>query len=147
MNTISTAIFVQKMNKNSTSKTGQTEREDNSIMRTESEMNARVAKAIKEVEQKKAALAEAKKKASAEKRRRENHHKYMMGGCVAKYFPECYLCNEEELNMVIKAGLESIQCQNVIKSLKEQSDASMAGAKTEEVKSLYGGERSGTFEV
>lgn len=105
-------------------------------MRTESEMNARVAKAIKEVEQKKAALAEAKKKASAEKRRRENHHKYMMGGCVAKYFPECYLCNEEELNMVIKAGLESIQCQNVIKSLKEQSDASMAGAKPEEVKSL-----------
>lgn len=49
--------------------------------------------------------------------------------------------------MVIKAGLESIQCQNVIKSLKEQSDASMAGAKPEEVKSLYGGERSGTFEV
>ena len=147
MNTISTAIFVQKMNKNSTSKTGQTEREGNVVMRTESEMNARVAKAIKEVEQKKAALAEAKKKASAEKRRRENHHKYMMGGCVAKYFPECYLCNEEELNMVIKAGLESIQCQNVIKSLKEQPDASMAGAKPEEVKSLYGGERSGTFEV
>lgn len=116
-------------------------------MRTESEMNARVAKAIKEVEQKKAALAEAKKKASAEKRRRENHHKYMMGGCVAKYFPECYLCNEEELNRVIKAGLESIQCQNVIKCLKEQSDASMAGAKAEDVKSLYGGERSGTFEV
>ena len=69
------------MNKNSTSKTGQTEREGNVVMRTESEMNARVAKAIKEVEQKKAALAEAKKKASAEKRRRENHHKYMMGGC------------------------------------------------------------------
>lgn len=116
-------------------------------MRTESEINARVAKAIKEVEQKKAALAEAKKKASAEKRRRENHHKYMMGGCVAKYFPECYLCNEEELNMVIKAGMESIQCQNVIKSLKEQSDVSMAGAKAEEVKSLYGGEHSGTFKV
>lgn len=105
------------MNKNRTSKTGQTEREGNVVMRTESEMNARVAKAIKEVEQKKVALAEAKKKASAEKRRRENHHKYMMGGCVAKYFPEFYLCNEEELNMVIKAGLESIQCQNVIKSL------------------------------
>ena len=116
-------------------------------MRTESEINARVAKAMKEVEQKKAALAEAKKKASAEKRRRENHHKYMMGGCVVKYFPECYLCNEDEMNMVIKAGLESIQCQNIIKKLKEQSYASMAGTKVEEVKSLYGGEHSGTFEV
>ena len=51
---------------------------------------AEVLKAEKIVEQAKARLAEAKRKASQQKRKEENQHKYMMGGIVHKYFPECY---------------------------------------------------------
>ena len=116
-------------------------------MRKETEINAKIAKAMKEVEQKKAALADAKKKASAEKRKKENHHKFIMGGCVAKYFPECYLCSEEEINMVIKAGMESIQCQNMIKKLKEQPDGSEAYLKVEGESQLHEGEHYRTLEV
>ena len=54
------------------------------------EKTAEVLKAEKIVEQAKARLAEAKRKASQQKRKEENQHKYMMGGIVHKYFPECY---------------------------------------------------------
>ena len=53
------------------------------------EKSAEVLKAEKIVEQAKARLAEAKRKASQQKRKEENQHKYMMGGIVHKYFPEC----------------------------------------------------------
>ena len=49
-----------------------------------------ILKAERQVEQAKARLAEAKRKESAKKRSAENKHKYMMGGSVHKYFPECY---------------------------------------------------------
>ena len=52
--------------------------------------SAEILKAERQVEQAKARLAEVKRKESAKKRSEENKHKYMMGGIVHKYFPECY---------------------------------------------------------
>ena len=39
----------------------------------------------------------------------ENQHKYMMGGIVHKYFPECYQFDEQELNRIIASGMKSEQ--------------------------------------
>ena len=77
------------------------------------EKTAEVLKAEKIVEQAKARLAEAKRKASQQKRKEENQHKYMMGGIVHKYFPECYQFDEQELNRIIASGMKSEQCQRL----------------------------------
>ena len=49
-------------------------------------------------EKKKAEYREARRRANKERRDRENHHKYMIGGVVHKYFPDCYQFEEAEWN-------------------------------------------------
>ena len=83
--------------------------------------SAEILKAEKMVEQAKARLAEAKRKESATKRTAENQHKYMMGGVVHKYFPECYEFDEAEMNRILAAAIKSEQCQRIIKLVKEES--------------------------
>ena len=85
------------------------------------EKTAEVLKAEKIVEQAKARLAEAKRKASQQKRKEENQHKYMMGGIVHKYFPECYQFDELELNRIIASAIKSDQCQRIIEIVKKES--------------------------
>ena len=85
------------------------------------EKTAEVLRAEKIVEQAKARLAEAKKKASQQKRKEENQHKYMMGGIVHKYFPECYQFDELELNRIIASAIKSEQCQRIIEIVKKES--------------------------
>ena len=85
------------------------------------EKTAEVLMAEKIVEQAKARLAEAKRKASQQKRKEENQHKYMMGGIVHKYFPECYQFDEQELNRIIASGMKSEQCQRIIEIVKKES--------------------------
>lgn len=51
----------------------------------------------------------------------ENQHKYMMGGIVHKYFPECYQFDEQELNRIIASGMKSEQCQRIIEIVKKES--------------------------
>lgn len=85
------------------------------------EKTAEVLRAEKIVEQAKARLAEAKRKASQQKRKEENQYKYMMGGIVHKYFPECYQFDEQELNRIIASGIKSEQCQRIIEIVKRES--------------------------
>ena len=80
-----------------------------------------ILKAERRVEQAKARLAEAKRKESAKKRSDENKHKYMMGGIVHKYFPECYGFDEHELNRILAAAIKSEQCQRIIEIVKRES--------------------------
>ncbi|WP_248405877.1 hypothetical protein [Butyrivibrio fibrisolvens] len=51
--------------------------------------NKGVENAEKNLEQAKHRLT-TEKKANDARRKIENHHKYMMGGVVHKYFPECF---------------------------------------------------------
>lgn len=94
---------------------------ENEIMLQNNEKTAEVLKAEKIVEQAKARLAEAKRKASQQKRKEENQHKYMIGGIVHKYFPDCYQFDEQELNRIIAAGIKSEQCQRIIEIVKKES--------------------------
>ena len=80
-----------------------------------------ILKAERQVEQAKARLAEARRKESAKKRSEENKYKYMMGGIVHKYFPECYGFDEHELNRILAAAIKSEQCQRIIEIVKRES--------------------------
>lgn len=55
-----------------------------------------------------------------EKRRKEeNHHKYLVGGIIVKYFPECYRFDETELNRILSAALATRECRQIIESIKK----------------------------
>ena len=90
-------------------------------MITNNEKSAEVLRAEEMLAQAKARLAEAKKKASQQKRKEENQYKYMMGGIVHKYFPECYGFDEHELNRILAAAIKSEQCQRIIEIVKRES--------------------------
>ena len=85
------------------------------------EKSAEILRAEEQLAQAKARLAEAKRKESAKKRKGENQHKYMMGGIVHKYFPECYQFDELELNSIIASAIKSEQCQRIIEIVKKES--------------------------
>lgn len=95
--------------------------------------------AEKVLAQAKARLQEANRKASQKKREAENRHKYMMGGIIHKYFPECYEFDELELNRIIAAGIKSQQCQDIIRIVQKEG---AGNGKVEEHFSNKGGEES-----
>ena len=84
------------------------------------EKSAEILRAEEQLAQAKARLAEARRKEGARKRKEENQHKYMMGGIVHKYFPECYQFDEQELNRIIASGIKSEQCQRIIEIVKRE---------------------------
>ena len=54
------------------------------------------------------ALDQAKQRVANEKKRKaENHHKYIMGGIIVKYFPDCYRYDEDELNRILSVALRT----------------------------------------
>ena len=63
----------------------------------------------------------------------QNHHKYLMGGIVAKYFPECYQYEEKELNVILSAALASAECRQAVENVKrmENNADEMEDEKTE----------------
>ncbi len=89
--------------------------------------------------QAKARMQEANRKASQKKREAENRHKYMMGGIVHKYFPECYEFDERELNRILAAGIKSTQCQDIIRIVKREC---AGNGNAEEHSSIKGGDES-----
>ncbi len=110
------------------------------------EKTAEVLKAEKIVEQAKARLAEAKRKASQQKRKEENQHKYMMGGIVHKYFPECYQFDEQELNRIIASGMKSEQCQRIIELVKRESAEKRMSVVAKSEREVAGNEDTGRGE-
>ena len=110
------------------------------------EKTAEVLKAEKIVEQAKARLAEAKRKASQQKRKEENQHKYMMGGIVHKYFPECYQFDEQELNRIIASGMKSEQCQRIIEIVKKERAEKRENAVVKAESEVAGDEGTGKSE-
>ena len=92
--------------------------------------------AEKNLRQAKNRLAVEKKKVSDAKRNVENRHKYMMGGVVHKYFPECYCFEESEMNEILKVAIATPQCQKVIADIKARANNQVLSSLVEsEVKS------------
>ena len=79
------------------------------MIKNRNETSAAMDKALKNLEQAKARYEAERKKENEKRRKAQNHHKYLMGGIVAKYFPECYQYEEKELNVILSAALASAE--------------------------------------
>ena len=68
---------------------------------TEQEKNAKELGAEERLKRAKADLAKNRRNNKSELRKAQESHKYMMGGCVRKYFPngyDCYEFSEHEMS-------------------------------------------------
>ena len=85
------------------------------------EVSKDLEKALQALEQAKQRVANEKKKQNEKKRKAENRHKYIMGGIIVKYFPDCYSFDEGELNRILSAALQTKECQQIISKIKSES--------------------------
>ena len=49
-------------------------------------------------------MRQSAKRRMRKRRKAQNHHKYLMGGIVAKYFPECYQYEEKRTECDLVSG-------------------------------------------
>ncbi len=91
------------------------------MIETKTEVSKDLEKALQALEQAKQRVANEKKKQNEKKRKAENHHKYIMGGIVGKYFPDCYRYDEGELNHILSVALQTRECQQIISKIKSES--------------------------
>ena len=91
------------------------------MIENKQEVSKDLEKALKVLQQAKQRVANEKKKQNEKKRKAENHHKYIMGGIIVKYFPDCYSFDEDELNRILSAALQTKECQQVISIIKSES--------------------------
>ena len=91
------------------------------MIESKQEISKDLEKALQALEQAKQRVANEKKKQNEKKRKAENHHKYIMGGIIVKYFPDCYCFDEDELNRILSAALQTKECQQVISKIKSES--------------------------
>ncbi|MDE7430702.1 MAG: hypothetical protein K2N34_02110 [Lachnospiraceae bacterium] len=85
------------------------------------EVSKDLEKALQILAQAKQRVANEKKKQNEKKRKAESHHKYIMGGIIVKYFPDCYRYDEDELNRILSVALQTRECQQIISKIKSES--------------------------
>ena len=93
------------------------------MIENKQEVSKDLEKALQILAQAKQRVANEKKKQNEKKRKAENHHKYIMGGIIVKYFPDCYRYDEGELNRILSVALQTIECQQMIAEIKAESTA------------------------
>ena len=81
---------------------------------TQQEKSAKVLKAEEKLRQAKAELAKAHREEKKQLRKDQDHHKFIMGGIIAKYFPECYEFSEQEMNRIIACAFKNKNIINMI---------------------------------
>ncbi len=91
------------------------------MIESKNDANRNLEKALQALEQAKQRVANEKKKQNEKKRKAENHHKYVMGGIIVKYFPDCYRYDEDELNRILSVALQTRECQQIISKIKAES--------------------------
>ena len=91
------------------------------MIENKNEASKELEKALQALEQAKQRVANEKKKQNEKKRKAKNHHKYIMGGIIVKYFPDCYRYDEDKLNHILSAALQTKECQQVISKIKTES--------------------------
>ena len=85
------------------------------------EVSRDLEKALQALQQAKQRVANEKKRQNEKKHKAENHHKYIMGGIIVKYFPDCYRYDEDELNRILSVALQTRECQQIISKIKTES--------------------------
>lgn len=100
------------------------------MIENQNEASRNLEKALQALEQAKQRVANEKKKQNEKKRKAENHHKYIMGGIIVKYFPDCYQYDEDELNRILSVALQTRECQQNIAKIKSESRESTSTQST-----------------
>ena len=77
------------------------------MIESKNDASKNLEKALQALEQAKQRVANEKKKQNEKKHKAENHHKYIMGGIIVKYFPDCYRYDEGELNRILSVALQT----------------------------------------
>ena len=91
------------------------------MIESKNDASRNLEKALQALEQAKQRVANEKKKQNEKKRKAENHHKYIMGGIIVKYFPDCHRYDEGELNRILSVALQTRECQQIISKIKSES--------------------------
>ena len=93
---------------------------------TETEKMTKVERKALKVKQAQAEYREAVREQKKQERKAQDRHKYMMGGCVLKYFPEelnAFDFNEQEMNRIIACAFSLKDVKNMINTvIKERPD-------------------------
>ena len=108
---------------------------------TQMEKSKKMAKADEKFRQAQARYAKAVKDENDRIRKIQDRHKYMMGGCVLKYFPEgfnAYEFNEPEMNRIIACAFSFAGVTNLIKTVikerpKEEQETEKSDDQNENV--------------
>lgn len=98
--------------------------EQNTI--TQERLAAKEQKALEKVKRANAELAKVRREQKEQLRTEQNHHKYMIGGCVVKYFPDdydAYEFDEQEMNRIIACAFKNRDVQNMIKTVVRERPA------------------------
>ena len=92
---------------------------------TQQEKTAKELRAEERLKRAKADLAKIRRDKKSELRKAQESHKFMMGGCVRKYFPDgydCYEFSELEINRIIACAFSLDGVKKMIaKVIKERS--------------------------
>ena len=77
--------------------------------------SSKVLAAEEKLKQAQANLNKAKREERKKLRKVQDHHKFMMGGVVAKWFPEAFDFSEQEMNRIIACAFKNRDVQNMIR--------------------------------
>lgn len=89
---------------------------------TQEEKSRAVLLAEARLKQAKSDLAKAKREERKKARKEQDHHKFIMGGIVCKYFPECYDFSEQEMNRIIACAFKNRDVLNMIEHVRRERD-------------------------
>ena len=97
------------------------------------QISAKKLKAMEKVKRANAELAKVVREEKEQLRKTQDRHKYMMGGCVVKYFPEAYDFSEQEMNRIIACAFSLKDVKNMINTvLRERPDPAIINDEDEE---------------
>ena len=102
------------------------------------QISAKKLKAMEKVKRANAELAKVVREEKEQTRKAQDRHKYMMGGCVVKYFPEAYDFSEQEMNRIIACAFSLKDVKNMINTvLKERPDPAVINDEEEKENDDY----------
>ena len=103
---------------------------------TQMEKSKKMTKAEEKFRQAQEVYDQAVKDEKARIRSIQDRHKYMMGGCMLKYFPEgfnAYEFDEQEMNRIIACAFKNRDVQNMVKTVVRERPSDEQEAKKAEV--------------
>ncbi len=84
------------------------------------ELSPKEQRAFGKVKRANAELAKVRREQKKQLRKEQDHHKFMMGGCVVKYFPDAYDFSEQEMNRIIACAFSLKDVKNMIATVLKE---------------------------